>query len=759
MGGKGMIQFDLYNSIIDKHFKDVCFKTETVTSDGVKRNLNLIFATNASGKSTFSTIIESYFNKNEYIENRFTKSRSTMRVTVNDENFDKAYRYDRMFASKSTDFYKGELIVSPKNADVIVKKREEVDIKLKILLETYKTTKSYTILKQYSDLLKGTTVAKLAAKRFSAGSEKEIYQNLNIETPKENICDNLSIEELLDLITNDVSFLEICSNINEETIKLIKENFQDLDRDDASFYTEVLNYMTNHSNKILEKICLMCGKTVITKEILDERLEYINKQIYIYQSTISNNQFFNQLNQFLETSFSSKMFKDFQFILKSKQGEELIKTAVNIGNTISELKILELKKVGFDCVIKKVLMEADIMNQIDSLGNLFKELAKIQEENSEILNEDVKQKFTNNLIEMQFKYADTMQVQLKDDNTISITCNNIQIVDLYNEVLSESEKSILSFSLFLSIIKDYNKSIVIIDDPIDSHDQKNKWFILDKINEYFIDNKAMVIILTHDLDVSKSLNLIDSDLHYSNYILTKNEISNVFGPSLYFRDVSSFVHDVKNEIEKPTVTDNEKYLLPIGFLMRYLCKNQYKHLNEIDFLGITIPANSITRKLTKQIGYEEVSSSFVHYKANVDSAILLDNLYIILKVTRKSTSKPSYICSSIDSDKLIENNIADIVPISQYQKDIVKILTALLIRNIIEKKMRIKAPSITGRTLGSYASQYAVLYGESDPLLKFYNSNKFMIDEFAHLESGVDALLTYDIDYIKNQLNILKLII
>lgn len=754
-----MIKFEVYNSIIDSHFKEVSFQTEVVEEGKKYRNVNLIFASNASGKTTFSTIIENYFDKVELPENRFTKNKSSMKVLVNDENFNKVYRYDKMFSSKSTDLYKGELIISPKNADVIVKTKQNIDDMLKKLLDIYKHTSSYAILKNYTDSLKDSPISKLAAKRFMGGSEIDIYKILSTELTTSDLCKNFSIEDLLDLMTMDVSFLDFCNDINEETISLIKDTFPDIDKDDVTFYNELLKYLTNSTHKVLDNICLMCGKTKITPEILNERIDYINNQIKLFQTTLSNNQFFSKFNTFMENSFRSKLLTEFQTGLKGKQSEDLIKASVKIGNRISELSVLDVKRDGFKCIIKKILHDSSLTNQIESIKNQYLSLDKIQQDNSNVLDEKVKEKFKNNLIEMQFKYATIMSVQLKDE-TISITFNDMEISDLYNEVLSESEKSILSLSLFLAIIKDYDRSIVIVDDPIDSHDQKNKWFILGKINEYFSNNNALVIILTHDLDVSKSLNQIDSTMKYSNYILTPKGINKISGPSLYFSDINTFVYNIKTEAEKAHALDNEKYILPIGFLLRYLCKNQCKFLNEINTWAVDpLPANTITRKMTKNIGFDNISNFFVHYKSGVNSEELVKDLYCILKVDRRSNVRPPYICSSIDSDLLIEGVISDISSNKQYDKDLGKILTALLIRNLIEKKMTSKVSSSTDVTLGDCVRTYKARFGDIDPLYMFYISNKFMINAFAHLESGVDALLTYDNDHIIDQLKLLRLIV
>lgn len=749
-----MIKFDLYNSIVDSNFSDVIFYSEVKISDVTKRNINLIYAANASGKSTFSTIIENGINKTPFIENRFTKKTSSMTIIKNSNNINKVYRYDREFASKSADLYKGELVISPKNANLIVKKREEIDNIETLLLEAYKKSDSYKLLKEYKETFSKTDLEKLSLKQLKVTHTKEIYKILSKKWSDDDGLDVLGIEELIDIATNDISFLNNCIDVNENTIKLIKANFPEIDGNDVEFYTVLLNYLIDYPSKVLDKNCLMCGKTNITNVILNERLEYIRGRINDYQNSLQNNKYFNQLTAFLNCDFKSKLFKDLQEELLGKRDEELVTVSINIGTKISALNFDSVYKRVYEFIIKKITSEKEIRKILNEINTLTNELEIIQKENVKTIDVEAKNRFTNNLKAMNFKYADKMKVSLNADSTITISCEDIDISNLYFEILSESEKSILSFALFLAVIKEYDKSIVIIDDPIDSHDQKNKWFILDKIHEYFGSNKAILIILTHDLDVSKALHTIDSSLNYTNYLLTKSAIKEVKGPSLYFNDMSKFIHSVVTDIGKKSVNDNEKYIIPIGFFLRYLCKNQAKHLKEI----ISSDPKTIKRCTIKQIGFTNVSNNFVHYEPNVDSSKLLDDLCQILNITRKATNTPSYICKVIASDLLIESIIIDIKLVNQYDEDITKVLLALLIRNIVEKKMKLANNLIDGKTLTKCAEQYKEFVSDSDSLYLFYNANKFMIDEFAHIESGVDALLTYDREYIEEKLKIIKMI-
>ena len=125
-------------------------------------------------------------------------------------------------------------------------------------------------------------------------------------------------------------------------------------------------------------------------------------------------------------------------------------------------------------------------------------------------------------------------------------------------------------------------------------------------------------------------------------------------------------------------------------------------------------------------------------------------------MTRKSVRKPTYFRTGIDTDILLEEIIGDIGTHRQYDKEISKIMTALLIRNLLEKKIKSAITVPRGRTsMSKLAYLYQSKNGQDD-LILFYRKNKAMVNEFAHLESGIDALLTYDIEYIAEQLTILR---
>ena len=127
------------------------------------------------------------------------------------------------------------------------------------------------------------------------------------------------------------------------------------------------------------------------------------------------------------------------------------------------------------------------------------------------------------------------------------------------------------FHFFKAIINSNSENIIIIDDPIDSHDQKNKWFILNNIVELLINSKSTVIIFTHELMVSKMIKEISRDIETTNFVLNKTALNEITGPSLYFSNLYDYIYEVIKDLEISGI-DNEKYFLPLSFLMRYLSK-------------------------------------------------------------------------------------------------------------------------------------------------------------------------------------------
>ncbi|WP_264229513.1 hypothetical protein [Acholeplasma laidlawii] len=757
-----MIKLNINNSVIDCELNNVVFSNIKQNKDGKPvPNLNLIYASNTSGKSSTANIIYKHFNNEEQLENKFDGKKSSIKIIYDDNNISNAYKYDREFASKSTEFYKNELIIAPKNAKAVVDNRSSMDENRKEVVFNYKKNDVYSELKKIdSKLYKAEKIYSFSLSSLKEGDHWNNICNelVNVYQKSNMICYDFSILELIDFASDKTSFFNQCLKSDEEIKEMIYNDFPDIDSNDSDFYSKLVEYLSNKQDKLIDKLCLMCGKTILTKEIIQERINVLNLKIKEYSDSVISNKFLVEFEAFKNQKFHSDLFIGFQTSLRMASNSNLIFKLTEIGNKLSQINLNVIKKNAFDCIISKILEDHKISELITERVQLIEKSREIAKENKQVINTETVKKFNETLKHLQFKYFDKAKIELdSNQNIIKINFDNIEIGEMFREILSESEKSILSFSLFKAIIKTESDSMIIIDDPIDSHDQKNKWFILNNIIELLMNTTSTVIVFTHELMVSKMIKEINQNIEFTNFVLTKSDLTEITGPSLYFSELYNYIYEVIGQLER-LGTDNEKYFLPLAFLMRYLSKNQFKLIREIDFhCSSPLDPNLIKRREVKEIGFNSLSDDFVHYK-NVDSNQLLNDIEKVLKLNRISTTKPSYFKTSIDTDILIEEIIRDIGTKEQYDKELSKIMTSLLIRNILEKKIRAFVSVPSGRTnMSKLVDIYRTTYGD-DNLISFYNKNKAMVNEFAHLESGIDALLTYDIEYIDDQLRVLKLI-
>src|SRR5690606_12198826 len=130
------------------------------------------------------------------------------------------YKYDRSFALKSTELYKNELIISPKNAQDIVKTKTSIDERILNLATKYKKNNIYNIIRKYKDSLVGTKLERISLKSFRTGNEKEIYDVLKNASNKNDLNEEIDVLMLIDLIVKDTAFIEMSTELNQEIINV-----------------------------------------------------------------------------------------------------------------------------------------------------------------------------------------------------------------------------------------------------------------------------------------------------------------------------------------------------------------------------------------------------------------------------------------------------------------------------------------------------------------------------------------------------------
>lgn len=750
-----VFKFTINNSVNHQEYKNVEF-SKTTYEDGVEKEcINLVYASNGLGKSTTAQIIQAQYDDSYEVINHFNKEEKSSIIIHEDEyNIKRAFKYDRGFAIDSVGLYKGKLIIAPDSAKEFAKIESSFETDYSRLLTAIKKTSLYkgNALVKYKDILKGSALEKFSLKTLSKTHTETIYNELVNVIDSKISCSNWTIEEYIEIgKLIDSIFIEKLNNVKNTIDEGIEVNFPELSSSDLNIYRFILDYLK--SGDLDNKKCFMCGKTLLSPELIKERIEAI--QELLTKSSSGNNQsfFFESVKEFLGISFTVPELKEAQIILKTMNKNNFLEKTMQILELLEKYNIKEIQKNYQECILIRFLNQEGVRDIVTIIKESKKRFEELVKKNVSTMNEGVKTKFVENLSNLGFKYYSQMKVNIDaKTNGLIMEIQGVDIVDIYNDVLSESEKTILSLSLFLSISIWDSESIIIIDDPVDSHDEKTKWFIINQLFEYYKDSNVLIVIFTHDLSLSKTItNTKVIDVHQNCFVMQKNLIKKIEKPSLYFSNIYDYVFDVQKEVKNDS--NNAKYYLPLAFMMRYLSKNQKKLYKEFVH---TTPYIGVLRKDVKKIGFNNISNYFVHYDNNVNSLQLLKDVNDFMINDYNDIVLPTYFCSSIPTDDLIREIIFEIGCVKEFQLEISKILYALLIRNTLEKKF-LSGAKRGPRSLSGVAEDYQRVHGK-DNLYNFYVRNKTLVNDFAHIESGTDVLLTYSYEEVDRKYNELIMI-
>lgn len=169
--------------------------------------------------------------------------------------------------------------------------------------------------------------------------------------------------------------------------------------------------------------------------------------------------------------------------------------------------------------LKDMLCEASLNKLKSDNKSKFEEISKISQECKDLQKYITEQEYRNKKSKKELVAADFKKYLDKffngkytfDPNTFLLSLNSHKLDVNPDQVLSDGEKTILSFCYYLSNIhtkinntEDYDKIILVIDDPISSMDFDYIYQLTSIIKNYGIANNSIkfekYIILTHNLD-------------------------------------------------------------------------------------------------------------------------------------------------------------------------------------------------------------------------------------------------------------------
>jgi len=751
------MKLEIYNSITKQSIALNILKTNVDN----KKNINVIYASNGVGKSSLANIIDcALTSKGADVVNRFDNEVSSVKLIENLENIKNIYKYDRAYVLNSSDIYNEKLIVAPKIAQRFVELSQKNDSVKNEFVKNYKSLREITdILSKKKVLLSKTRLSNLTTKTTDQEKVGGILNELakisedKLKDTRLTIVDILEIKEYLD--DDLLSKFDECKRQIDD---LIKEQIPEISSIDFDLYEAIYAFLKGNESFVGSK-CLMCGDTIFTEGKIAERCIEIKGIIEMHNKK-SSNQVFAKYKSFCGNDYESPILNKLKCLLKTVNANNITDISLQASDVISDIDASLIRSSYEEHILNLVLAKNGISKLVGSYNENLHALAKLEKDYEARINENIIIKFKNLMQIFGFKYFEQMQTILNPGGMIEITFHKIQISELYNEILSESEKTILSLSLFLAIA-DTSNALIIIDDPVDSHDQKNKYFIINQIYDFVSTSDVLALVLTHDMSLSQICSYIGASLLVSNSLLTRNGLIPIVPPSIYFEPIYSYIYSVSECIRSVGYADTKNLIIPISILLRYLSNFQKKFYKDIIICQIdqAKPLNAsiiINRSRVREIGFDKVSEQVLHYNDSFNANDLIVEIgeYFQMDFCGNVMSTLSTNMDTIGMLVIIRqylNNPANypLKNIPQFAKEFSLMIHGIILRVGLEKKMLNGATRTSRQELDDIALSFRAVNSSDHALYQFYSRNKPILNDFCHLESGIEVMFDYHDEDIK----------
>lgn len=504
---------------------------------------NIIYGQNGSGKTTISRIFQ-YISKYVLDEDK-VNTLENLKNADSEENLEIEildYKEERININEPNSI-KNNIVVF--NQDYMKKKMQ---------IEKFDTNKfkSSKITQETGEDLKNEL--------------KEIYLKLNGEYKKESEqIKQLKIklkDEALKTIDEWKKKVDIRKNSNE-IFKEIIENIEKLNSvhiDNNDIVNGYKMYQNSKLGQLEQKLKFLLEQLNVMDTTI-KQISIIKNKINNISTIIDNNEeISNKLNDLEEQliKFKEEQINIIQYKLDSDNlhrdcSSEKIYTSQNIKLEDIE-KLLKEINVNFSQIDAKIETSSkqvgNLRNQYLNeclqpyvAKNIYESYKKIKQDEEELVVKDAKVKeakknYEDDLVKKQLLIKDVNRLlddlgihKYKIDTNFHLMYKRKDVNDKFVNMLSEGERTSITFALFLAELKWLYEDIdiIVIDDPISSLDYMHIYNVMSKIKELFsMYSDKQIIILTHN-------NIFYNMFKYRNpYAYYK--ISNTEGKSNYKED-------------------------------------------------------------------------------------------------------------------------------------------------------------------------------------------------------------------------------
>lgn len=521
--------------------------------DFAKHHNYILYASNGMMKTSFTKTFKALSNKRKPLDEVYER-KTTCEVKVDDATI----THEEIFVINS---YEDEYI-SPNSAKLMVKKelRQEYDIAMTEIAEAQNK-----FLAAMDDILHENQTSLLLLSQFLGCQPIDVIECLSKEIDKGILSEDFYKIDFSTIKYGDIVSDAISNYLSEaKNLKQIVE------------YTERYNELLEKSPIFKRGVFSHNNADIISQSLSSNGFFEANHTIY-----------FAGINKTIDSAddFLSTLEKEKQKIFSD---EKLMKKFDKINSTLGKRALLNFRSfiemcpdvipllTDYSAFKRKIWVSLlkDLESDIATLINLYKntqeiiykikEKAKEEKTQWDSVLEIFKSRFSvpftievpnyedvcllGNLPEFVFKYVDS-----DSGEEIEIPRKNLE------KVLSQGEKRalfLLNIINDLEAIKLLNKPCLIIaDDVAESFDYKNKYAIIEYLQEMMDDENLHFIILTHNFDFYRSVsNRVMKKIHPQMVQRGQNGLE-IVNPKYVFKNpFEEMKKGIKDNVDKDIVT-------------------------------------------------------------------------------------------------------------------------------------------------------------------------------------------------------------
>lgn len=559
-------------------------------------------------------------------------------------------------------------------------------------------------------------------------SLKDLNDSNKIHLNIDFLNQNSSLEQDINNINRSLTFSE--DEAKTSASRQVLDNISD----------ELKNWRLVGVSHIKDDECPFCGANIKENELVNMYKDYVNSKISKMKSYLTNEKnkfevYKHNMESSLEISKTKAQYLDSIFktaiyseldVIKNKLNtffDEILNALsqksldqylfVDSSKTIKNIDVNEIKSIKstYDLLLEKI---NDINKKIDSStsdktkrnDDYFKSVAlfltydSIKDEIGYVINSEIKIKqFIEELKPLKEEYENELREknillkkmnEILDDFNISnyrideefdLCLNGEKVSFCVDKLLSNGEKSVIAFSLFISELELYysenEKNIIFIDDPISSVDYPNLYGIYNYINNLIEDNPtSQFIISSHNTlfmnlfkfdypnkkasyfkmtEINgKTKMIIDNENLDSIYLEKLKEIFKVYktgiitnSQKLYIHNYCRYVLETISRFEYP-INDNESS--SSKYYLNKIISNIENHISDYEISKVSLQS---LMKIVNKGSHATIDE--VHDSEHFEDNHYIDSCTAIIKFIKKDYNGQYELLSS-DYDRMNQLN-------------------------------------------------------------------------------------------------------